>query len=303
MDRPLPKLREVWKILSTGGFRPAKEMRRPELVPTVVAKLEPVPANAIAATWIGHATYLLRFPHLNILTDPVMGGIPGSIKRLHPPAIAVADMPSIDAVVVSHNHYDHMDKPSLLAVAKHHPEARFFVPLATKRWFDKHGLDAVELDWFQAVEHKGAKFTLTPVHHWTRRTPWDTNDMLWGGWRIDVPAHPSIQFAGDTAYGPRFKETRTKLGPVDLAIMPIGAYCPRDFMQGAHVDPHEAVQAALDLEAATMATMHWGTFLLSREPLDEPQRQVREAWAATGRPREQLWDLAIGETRTLRGAS
>lgn len=284
-----------------GGFRPAKEHRRPDLVPTITARLDAVPAGAVAATWIGHATYLLRHgAGPTILTDPVFApSLPGGIKRLHPPAVALRELPRVDAVVVSHNHYDHMDRASLKGIAHHFPDVRFFVPLGTKGWFDRQGLHATELDWFEHAQHKGARFTLTPVHHWTRRTPWDTNDMLWGGWRIDVAGHPSTYFAGDTAYGPRFRETRIRLGPVDLALMPIGAYCPRDFMQGAHVDPDEAVAAALDLEAGTMASMHWGTFLLSREPLDEPLHRVRRAWDNAGRPRAALWDMAIGETRVL----
>lgn len=288
-------MKDMWRIVREGGFRNPNAKKEAGSVPRVACQIPGVLPGGLSLTWLGHATYLVQFGATRVLTDPVLRNrIPG-VKRLTPVPLQIRDLPEIHAVVVSHNHYDHMDGPTLKALARANPACQFLVPLGTARWFKRRGLPVVERDWYESVEHAGIRFTATPVHHWTRRGLWDTNDALWCGWRMDKGKR--VQFAGDTAYGKRFQETHERLGPADVAIMPIGAYEPRWFMQHVHMDPDEAVQATRDLGAPVLAAMHWGTFSLTRESLMEPLHRVRTAWERAELPREKLWDLALGETR------
>ncbi|MCW5625314.1 MAG: MBL fold metallo-hydrolase [Burkholderiales bacterium] len=255
-----------------------------------------------AATWIGHATFLVQAGGLNMLTDPhltVRASPLGFIgpKRITPPALDFHELPHIDAVVVSHNHYDHLDAGTverLAAQAGGSP--RFFVPLGLKAWFAGRGIhDVVELDWWQSAELHGVRFTLTPVQHWSARTLWDRNDTLWGGWRLDAPTF-SFFFAGDTGYSEDFAEIRRRLGPVDLAALPIGAYEPRWFMKVMHINPDDAVQIHLDLEARHSVAMHWGTFILTDEPMDEPPHRLKTALRAAHVPESRFRVLQHGQT-------
>lgn len=258
-----------------------------------------------AITWVGHATFLLQVGGLNVLTDPHFTeraspfGFAGP-KRLVPPLPALRDLPHIDAVVVSHNHYDHLDEGSvrhLAAQAGGSP--RFFVPLGLKAWFVGRGIrDVVELDWWQAAEKGGITFTLAPVQHWSARSPWDRNQTLWGGWRIEQPGF-SFFFCGDTGYSEDFNDIRRRLGPVDLAAIPIGAYEPRWFMQVMHVNPEEAVKIHRDLGAVQSIAMHWGTFVLTDEPIDEPPHRLTTALRDAAIPHERFWLMRHGETRRL----
>jgi L-ascorbate metabolism protein UlaG (beta-lactamase superfamily) len=240
---------------------------------------------------------VLTDPHFTERASPF--GFAGP-KRLVPPLPAMRDLPHIDAVVVSHNHYDHLDEGSvrhLAAQAGGSP--RFFVPLGLKAWFAGKGIhDVVELDWWQAVEHGGVTFTLAPVQHWSARTPWDRNQTLWGGWRVEQPGF-SFFFCGDTGYSEDFNDIRRRLGPVDLAAIPIGAYEPRWFMQVMHVNPEEAVKIHHDLGAVQSIAMHWGTFILTDEPIDEPPHRLATALRDAAIPHERFWLMKHGETRRL----
>ncbi|MES2154808.1 MAG: MBL fold metallo-hydrolase [bacterium] len=298
LTAPLPRFKDFVRILREGGFHGRGHPERAAGdVPRVSAPLPAVPQRAIGLTWIGHATYLVRIGGLNILTDPVWSpGLPGRIKRLVPPGIAWNDLPRIDAVVVSHNHYDHLDSKTVKRLPR---DTAIFVPLQLGRFFRRRGFTNVtELDWWAEATLAGVSLTCVPVHHWSRRGLTDTNKTLWGGWVMQA-AGRRVFFGGDTAYGKHFADVGDRFGSFDVALMPIGAYAPRWFMQDVHMDPDEAVAACKDLRAQRMATMHWGTFVLTQEPLLEPLERIRAAWAAAGRRREDLLDLAIGESRVL----
>jgi N-acyl-phosphatidylethanolamine-hydrolysing phospholipase D len=258
-------------------------------------------------TWVGHATFLLQLNGLNILTDahfserasPVQFAGP---KRVVPPALRLSELPHIDAVVISHNHYDHLDRASVKRIAAQPGgSAHFFVPLGLKAWLAGIGIrEATQLDWWEGAEHGGLKFTLTPVQHWSSRTPFDRDKTLWGGWVVE---HPQFRFffAGDTGYSQDFKDIAERLGQIDLAAIPIGAYEPRWFMKIMHVNPEEAVKIHQDLRARHSVAMHWGTFILTDEPLDEPPQRLAAARRAAGIAPETFFVMKHGETRKLAG--
>ncbi len=173
------------------------------------------------------------------------------------------------------------------------------VPAGLGRWFRRRRFtEVVELDWWQSVSVAGLTFDFAPAQHWSRRGPRDTCRSLWGSWVISGPEH-RVYHAGDTGYGPHFTEIAQRYPGIDVAMVPIGAYDPRWFMQPVHMAPEEAVQAVEDLGATYAATMHWGTFVLTREPVTEPLSRIRKAWREAGRDAKQLWDLAVGESRVL----
>jgi L-ascorbate metabolism protein UlaG (beta-lactamase superfamily) len=255
-------------------------------------------AGAASVTWVGHATFVLRLGGLSVLTDPVWSRkIPGVPPRLTPAGVAWRHLPAVDAVVISHNHYDHLDAPTIRRLPRHTP---ILAPARLGRWFRRRGFtDVTELDWWQSRQIGSVSFDFVPAHHWSRRGLTDTCRTLWGGWVITPEEGPRIYFAGDTGYGYWFGEIGTRYPGIGLALMPVGAYDPAWFMQPLHLNPEEAVRACGDLGAARMATMHWGTFILSAEPVTEPPERAAKAWAQAGRAREDLWDLAVGETRML----
>jgi N-acyl-phosphatidylethanolamine-hydrolysing phospholipase D len=263
-------------------------------------------------TWIGHATFLLQLGGLNILTDAHCTGRASPFafagpRRVVPPALGLRELPHIDAVVVSHNHYDHLDFGTVKHLSRQAGGSpRFFVPLGLKAWFVGHGMrEALECDWWEGVEYAGLQFHLVPVQHWSSRTTLDYNRTLWGGWIIELPgAGPGdaafrFFFAGDTGYSPDFRDIAARFSPIDLAALPIGAYEPRWFMQVMHVNPEEAVQIHCDLRARHSVAMHWGTFILTDEPLDEPPHRLAAARRAAGIGEHEFFLMKHGETRKL----
>ncbi len=261
-------------------------------------------------TWIGHATVLLQTGGVNIVTDPQFSERASPVQfagpqRVVAPAIVPADLPHIDAVLISHNHYDHLDIASVRALhAQSGGPPRFFVPLGLKEWFrDTLGIaDAVELDWWQSAQLQtssgAATIHLVPVQHWSSRTLTDRNLTLWGGWVVEQPGF-RFMFCGDTGYSKDFADIQKRFGHFDVAAIPIGAYEPRWFMKMQHIDPAEAVQIHRDLRATRSVAIHWGTFVLTDEPLDEPPRALRNALAAAGIPDSDFVALKHGETLRL----
>lgn len=238
------------------------------------------------AVWIGHATYLLNNGDLTILTDPIFSQRASPVswagpERMALPAIPLADLPVIDVVLVSHNHYDHLDIPSLIALQTSNPKALFLVPLGDRRLLSAAGITHVEeYAWWQSRQVKRTVFTFTPAYHWSARGLLDRNRSLWGGWYMDTPQR-SLYHAGDTGYSSDFSEIRKRLGAPDYAFIPIGAYAPRWFMRASHVDPAEALQIAEDVGARQSLAMHWGTFILTDEPVAQPQKRLKQALRAS----------------------
>jgi L-ascorbate metabolism protein UlaG (beta-lactamase superfamily) len=297
LTAPLPGFGDVVKVLRSGGFG-RRDLSEAAQIP--VAPQERVPtvhSGQTAVTWVGHATYVVQLGGLTILTDPVWSNkIPAVRSRLTPPGVPLSGVGRIDAVVISHNHYDHLDAPTIRQLPRDTP---VFVPAMLGYWFRRRGFTrAVELDWWESVRLGEVDFGFVPAHHWSRRTLTDSCKTLWGGWVLRAN-DTTVYFAGDTGYGHWFGEIAAHYPGIDLALLPVGAYEPNWFMKPVHMNPAEAVQACADLGAKRMATMHWGTFVLSAEPLLDPVRKAAQAWQEAGRPRADLWDLAVGETRMM----
>ena len=239
------------------------------------------------AIWIGHSTFLIKKEGLTILTDPIFSdraspfGFIGP-KRLIPPAISISELPKIDVITISHNHYDHLDISSLRNLSKLYPETLFFIPAGDKRLLEKNNIKNVhEFKWWNSFKLKDFEFTFTPVKHWSKRGLFDRNKSLWGGWFIQHDDY-SIYHAGDTGYSNDFIETKLRLGAPKYAFIPIGAYDPEWFMSDSHVNPEEAVQIMLDLEAEKGFGMHWATFTLTDEDTIEPKVRLENATTKLG---------------------
>jgi L-ascorbate metabolism protein UlaG (beta-lactamase superfamily) len=253
-------------------------------------------------TWIGHATLLVQLDGVNVLTDPHFSDRASPVqfagpRRLNPPGVAFEDLPPIHAVVISHDHYDHLDRPSVQRLAATH-QPRFLVPLGFKAWFASVGVtrDVDELDWWDSRRVGGLTFTATPLQHWSARTLFDTNRRLWAGWAI-AGRHRRLFFAGDTGYYDGFRRIGERLGPFDLALVSIAAYEPSSIMAHTHTTPEDSLRILGDVRARTFVAMHWGTFDLAEEPIDEPPRRLLAAARAQGLPDSRVWVLAHGETR------
>jgi N-acyl-phosphatidylethanolamine-hydrolysing phospholipase D len=255
-------------------------------------------------TWIGHATLLVQMGHLTFLTDPIWSDRASPVsfagpQRILEPGVALDDLPPIDFVVVSHNHYDHLDLASLVALSERDPNTRFFVPLENGKLLRENGIENVEeLDWGQYVELEGVRIYCLPAQHWSKRGIADDREALWSSWAVVAPERRFF-FAGDTGYFDGFARISEALGPFDLAAVPIGAYEPAEMMKASHMNPEEAVQAAIDLRARAAVAMHYGTFNLSDEPLDEPAKRFKKAAAEGALGDEAGWLLRIGETRAF----
>jgi len=251
-------------------------------------------------TWIGHATVLVQMDHVTFLTDPIWSEKPFPVsfvgpRRFVPPAIALAALPPIDFVLISHNHYDHLDLPTLRALAA--AGTRFLVPLRVGALLRDCGIGPVEeCDWWESAAIGGVSAHCVPSQHWSGRRLTDDCATLWAGWVVVGPTR-RFYFAGDTGYFPGLAEIGRRLGPFQLAALPIGAYDPPAMMRPVHLDPEEAVQTGLDVRAEHLLGIHYGTFDLTDEPLDEPPRRFHAEAARLGLPAQRIWTPALGETR------
>ncbi|RPE38760.1 L-ascorbate metabolism protein UlaG (beta-lactamase superfamily) [Streptomyces sp. Ag109_O5-1] len=299
LTAPLPGLKAMARFAREGSVRPGREgLADIPRLPYEPGPLPRVDTDTVAVTWAGHASWVVRIGGLTVLTDPVWSRrILGTPARTTPVGVAWETLPRVDAVVISHNHYDHLDAPTLRRLPRDTP---VFVPAGLGRWFRRRRFTTVtELDWWEAAELSGIRFDFVPAHHWSRRGLADTCHSLWGGWVLTAPDGRRVYFAGDTGYGHWFSRIGRRYPGIDLALLPIGAYDPRWWLSDVHCDPEEAVRAAQDLGAQRMAPMHWGTFILSAEPVLEPLTRVRAAWASAGLDRVNLWDLPVGGSKIL----
>jgi L-ascorbate metabolism protein UlaG (beta-lactamase superfamily) len=256
-----------------------------------------------SVTFIGHATFLIQTTAGNILTDPMYSQRASPLpwvgpRRVRQPGVRFDDLPAISAVLLSHNHYDHCDLPTLRRLANRFDPV-VVTPVGNGRLARSAGIRRVEeLDWWEHSTSWALPIVLTPAQHFSARTPFDKNRALWGGFAI-APETLRIFFAGDTAYGSLFSDIRRRLGPVNLALLPIGAYEPRWFMRAVHMNPSEAVQAHLDLEAAQSIAMHFGTFQLTAEGIEAPLRALDSALRAHNIPASRFRTLGFGESLQL----
>ena len=302
----------------------------PEQLPRVESDpARPHVASGVRVTWIGHATFLIQLPGLNVLTDPIWSRRASPVPMLGPARFVPAtpsldELPPIQAILLSHDHYDHLDAPTVRRLnARFGTDLVWLTPLGYRSWFGRLGVRRVhELDWWQAAPLPGDAFeaVATPARHWTRRTPRSTNTRLWASWALRPRARPAgppsgghdgqatrprgrpprVYFGGDTAYSPHFSEIRDRLGSFDVSLLPIGAYEPRWFMKASHMNPEEAIRGYLDLGGAgAFVPSHWGTFPLTTEPPLDPPRRTEKAWRDAGLPRHRLRTLRHGETATF----
>lgn len=266
-------------------------------VPRLPQVLEP---GEIALTFINHITYLLQFRGLNLLTDPVYSQRVSPVqwsgpKRVRAPGLAYESLPRIDVVLVSHNHYDHLDLDTLRRLEIDH-RPLFLTGLGNRVFLEEHGLARVrEFDWWDGVSHGDARVTYTPAQHWSGRGVSGRNRTLWGGFVIEADGR-KVFFAGDTGYWRHFGDLRSRLGVMDLALLPIGAYEPRWFMRDQHMNPEEAVRAHLDLGAKLSVGTHYGCFQLTDEGIDEPLHALDAARRRHGVAEACFRALETGET-------
>ena len=254
-----------------------------------------------SVTWIGHSTLLLQLDGVNLLTDPHWGQRASPLawagpRRLSPPGLAFEDLPRIDVVLISHDHYDHLDLGTVKRLAAAH-DPLFVVPLGLKAWFADNGMTRVtELDWWDSREYGPLRLVCVPAQHFGQRTPWDRDTRLWASWAV-VGTTLRFYFGGDSGYFSGFKEAGDRLGPFDLAAIAIGAYVPASIMRFTHTTPEQAVQAFVDLRGRRLLAIHWGTFDLAEEPLDEPPRRFQAEAERRGIGDDRAWLFKLGETR------
>ena len=309
-------LRWKWNA-SRLGLPPPPSTPIPQVAPDLAFLHANATAGAAmrpAVSWVGHATVLAQLGGLSLLTDPIFSERASPIgfvgpRRHQPPGIALDALPHIDLVLASHNHYDHLDAASVQSLNKQPGGPPVFVvPLGVGRWLADRGVrTAVELDWWQEHRVAGVDVALVPAQHWSGRGLADRMKTLWGGFAVFAPdCH--LFYAGDTGYSRDFADIRERFaarqtpaagGGFDIALLPIGAYEPRWFMATQHVNVEEAVKIHRDLGAKRSLGVHWGTFELTDEALDEPPKALARIRAGEGVADDEFFVLAVGETRTM----
>jgi N-acyl-phosphatidylethanolamine-hydrolysing phospholipase D len=256
-------------------------------------------ARSPSLTWIGHSTFLVRMDGVTFLTDPMFSERASPIafagpRRLVPAGVPLGALPAVTFALLSHDHYDHADLGSVKALATR--GATFVVPLGLGEWVRRAGGNAIELDWWQEVELHGVRVQSVPAQHFSGRSLPDGSRRLWGGWVVSGSTR-RFYHAGDSGYSPDFGLIGERLGPIDLAAIPIGAYRPAAMMHFVHTTPEEALRIGLDVRAQRMVAMHFGTFDLADEPLDEPPRRFQAEAERLDLWPDRAWILKVGETR------
>lgn len=301
----------LWEVLRWQMRRQSPPLPDPPLPAATPDLAAPGPQ----VTWLGHSTVFARLGGLAVITDPHFSERASPVswagpRRAYPPPVALSALPHIDVVLISHNHFDHLDLPTVLALQAQSGGAPLFVvPLGLKAWLAGQGIataQVVELDWWDHHTVQGVEFTLTPSQHWSSRTPFDARATLWGGFAVLAPDF-HLLYTGDTAYSPDFTDIRAHFAPrhlkaqgggFDLALIPVGCYEPRDFMRDQHVNPAEAARIFLDLGAKRAIGVHWGTFRdLCDEPLDQAPKDLAAARRELGIDEAAFSVLQRGETR------
>jgi L-ascorbate metabolism protein UlaG (beta-lactamase superfamily) len=281
-----------WK-LDKSDYRHLPKGKPPHVIPV---NLSNVFNGNLTVTYLGHASLLIQLDGIILLTDPVFSNLSPYLKRKTRLPLSRRILRELThAILISHNHYDHL---SLRAIRFFRRKA-FITPLGFERYFHykKYGPPQC-LDWFDQVTYESLKITFLPTQHWSRRTLWDTNLTLWGGFLIEGPSG-SVFFGGDTGYFPGFRELGDKFH-IDIAILPIGAFAPRWLMKSVHLSPYEAVKVAMDLKATTMIPCHWGTYQISDEPLTLPLQLLKKLRQSRTLPVE-IAPLLPGETFIFKG--
>lgn len=288
---------KLWQPLTGRGERRVEDFCeldaiRPERADGTEPALAALGGPGAAACWIGHATWLLRVAGKTVAVDPIWSrSIGGVVRRLVEPGLALDDLPAIDIVAVTHDHRDHMDMATLARLA---PDPLIVVGLGNGKRAERLGYRrVVELDWWESLVEGDLEITFVPARHWSMRTPWTRNDTLWGGYLFRGPEGVAYH-AGDTAAGDHFAEIGRRAGVVDWAMLPIGGYEPRWFMQTQHIGPEEAGEAFVALAARHLLAMHWGTFRLTDEAVGEPPARLREWWTGRGLEPGRLHIPALG---------
>lgn len=275
-------------------------------VPTIEPDLSLIHSRAEVprVTWVGHATVLVQYKGIAILTDPMFSSRASPVnfagpERVNPPALEIKDLPPVDLVVISHNHYDHLDAWSVRQLGN---SPFWVVPLGLKSWFLRQGISAdrvMELDWWDSHREGRVTVTATPAQHWSARSIWDRNESLWASWMVQVEDF-TFWYSGDTGYNPRqFKEIGNHFPSIDLALISIGAYAPRWFMKDVHITPEEAVQIHQDIGARQSLAVQWGTFPMTSEPIDEPPKKLSKALGEKNIDPGLFSIMKIGETRMV----
>jgi len=301
INHKMASFKEFWKW--------RKESTKPDPISFPLAKNDPAflqqNRTEKTLTWIGHASFLLQVDGLNILTDPHLTKRASPVffagpSRTTPPGLSIDDLPDIDIIVISHNHYDHLDYQTILKIMRKQQgnPPLVLVPLKLKKLLQSFGASNVkELEWWESTSYKNLKIHSVPVQHWSNRS-FNTNKTLWCGWVFETNNFKCI-FVGDTGYSKDFEAIQKKFGFMDLALIPIGAYAPRWFMKDHHCNIEEAIQIHKDLKSKHSVAMHWGTFQLTDEPMDEPPKLLKKLVVEKKLLEDEFIVMTHGESKNI----
>ena len=301
IDHKMTTFKQFWKW--------RKESKKPEPMSFPLAKNDPTflqeNRSQKTLTWIGHASFLIQIDGINILTDPHLTKRASPVvfagpSRTTPPGLDINDLPEIDVIVISHNHYDHLDYQTILNITRKQitNQPLILVPLKLKKLVESFGARNVkELGWWDTTNFKNLNIHAVPVQHWSNRS-FNTNKTLWCGWVFENKNFKCI-FVGDTGYSKDFATIQQRFGHMDLSLIPIGAYAPRWFMKYHHCNVDEAIQIHKDLKSKKSIAMHWGTFQLTDEPMDDPIKLLKKLAPEKNLLSNEFVAMTHGESKIL----